>query len=833
MNIMCSKNKNTSSEIFSDICLKNLDYFRKIKLPNIPSISDKLAVYIECQRLPHSEVIIRNAIYQLGDDWSHTIITGPENYAYYKKMAIFINSNILVINIGINNIINNNNNYNNLLLTHDFWNKLSGEKILIYQSNSFIFKNNILEFLEWDYIGSPFPNKNISLGIHQVGNGGLSLRSKSKMLTILDRVNLKENNYSKLINNYKKRINFDNYPEDIVFSQNMQTMGIGKVADYETAKKFSTCMVYSDDSFGMDCMWNGNKNWEKILNSKITEIFLKKEKPNVKVNYFNDELYLNKIEDFCKIVNVSKNHVLNDSKQEFRYFCYRYLDYIKMLYLPIIKQNSFYEAVLIEFRCLPHLEFLIRNSINKLGEKWSQTVVCGLNNYKFIYNIVKNIDRKIKIIKLDYENLTQIEYNDLLLTKSFWELFYGEKLLIYQEDSCIFKNNIQEFLNWDYIGAPWPLEFNINKLGVGNGGFSLRTKKVMLECLKYDDSKIELSPIISNYMNEAKLTRIPEDVYFTNIMDIHSIGKIADWENAKKFSSEGIHSDSLGGHQFWLNNTNWKNYLYSNIIKTFIPTHMTNLEHRGGWSNIINYLYALNVYNINANIVFYDVLEKDFIWENTIKDKKWFGVVHCTENTPSYLYCINISQLFEPNSLFLNHINECLFLIGMSPNIVNYLKNQFTKLNINVDVYLLYHPINNEVSIPKFSIKTLFDKECEYLEIENININDVEMRYTDTFKEYDDLLSENIVFIDLFDASANNTVLECILRRTPIIVNKLPSVVYYLGENYPLYFNSASEVPKLLTLENITKAHAYLMDLKLTSVKEFIADIINIINSKK
>jgi hypothetical protein len=43
--------------------------------------------------------------------------------------------------------------------------------------------------------------------------------------------------------------------------------------------------------------------------------------------------------------------------------------------------------------------------------------------------------------------------------------------------------------------------------------------------------------------------------------------------------------------------------------------------------------------------------------------------------------------------------------------------------------------------------------------------------------------------MDLYDATSNNAIVECIIRNTPIIVNKLPGVVDYLGENYPLYFN--------------------------------------------
>ena len=550
-----------------------------------------------------------------------------------------------------------------------------------------------------------------------------------------------------------------------------------------------------------------------------------------------------------------------------------------MLSLPIISKYSFYESILIEFRCLPHLEFLIRNSIYKLGVKWSQTIVCGLNNYKFIFDIVKSIDRDIKIIKLNHENLTQNEYNKLLLTTNFWKMFNGEKLLIYQEDSCIFKNNIDDFLEWDYIGAPWPKEYNINKNGVGNGGFSLRSKSIILECFKHDEKKINVSPVVSKYMNDNNLPRLPEDVFFTNMMEYNNIGKLADWETGKKFSSESFHEESFGGHQFWLNNKNWKNYLYPNVIKTFIPRHSSDFDHRGGWKSVIKYLYELNVYNTNSEIIFYDLVEKDFIWEKTELNNKWFGVVHCTENTPPYLDCVNTSNLFKENSHFLKHIHNCLFLIGLSPNVVSYLKIKLSNLNINVDVYLLNHPIDTEENIPIFSIdkfinnnnkkiiqigqqlrkvtsiyllkinndykklwltgtkdfdklKKLFIQECAYLHIKNININEVEMKYTDTFDEYDNLLVENIVFIDLFDAAANNTILECILRRTPIIINKLPATVYYLGEDYPLFFDNIDEVPDLLTKENIVNAHEYLKTIKLTSIKEFISSILNILNVK-
>jgi hypothetical protein len=120
-------------------------------------------------------------------------------------------------------------------------------------------------------------------------------------------------------------------------------------------------------------------------------------------------------------------------------------------------------------------------------------------------------------------------------------------------------------------------------------------------------------------------------------------------------------------------------------------------------------------------------------------------------------------------------------------------------------------------------------KEINYLSIniEKLNYNQVKMYYTNTIEEYDNILSCNIVFIDLFDAAANNAVLECIIRNTPIIINKLEAVVEYLGNDYPLYFTNLNEINGLLNIENITKAHEYLKKMDKTDITMdyFIKDI--------
>ena len=203
---------------------------------------------------------------------------------------------------------------------------------------------------------------------------------------------------------------------------------------------------------------------------------------------------------------------------------------------------------------MPHLEFLIRNMIYKLGSEWSHTVVCGSLNYNYMVKMCNNIDKNIKIIKTKFDNLMPpYQYSQFLTTEEFWNMFVGNKILIYQEDSIIFKSNINDFIEYDYVGAPWRKNCGLNIYDVGNGGFSLRTKQIMID-------------VIKKYPYTYK-KRLYEDVYFTKNMIDHNIGKVAKWDVASNFSSELIYNpESLGGHAFWLSNKNWKQHVYDKII---------------------------------------------------------------------------------------------------------------------------------------------------------------------------------------------------------------------------------------------------------------------------
>ena len=241
-----------------------------------------------------------------------------------------------------------------------------------------------------------------------------------------------------------------------------------------------------------------------------------------------------------------------------RFKCFSNLDLIRNMIIDNFGDPSKEkETILIEFRPFVHMEYLLRNTILKLSG-WNHTVVCGNRNHDMISEmcnkICDGITSSIKIIKLDIDNLVPSEYSKLLLTKDFWDKFDGEKLLVYQEDSILFHNDIEPFLEYDYVGAPWPENQDDNALGVGNGGFSLRTKSKLLECIKkIKPGDLRLGLATLDYMKNTASYIVPEDVYFSKSMIDHEIGKVAPRHVALEFSQETqLSKNPLGGHNYWL-----------------------------------------------------------------------------------------------------------------------------------------------------------------------------------------------------------------------------------------------------------------------------------------
>ena len=567
---------------------------------------------------------------------------------------------------------------------------------------------------------------------------------------------------------------------------------------------------------------------------------------------------INQIQEEKCLFNISNC----SNKEKFNLICEKNTIYIKNILLPDFPKNSDFESVLIEFTCLPHLEFLIRNTILKLGEKWCHTIICGNKNYEFMKNICNSISNKINIIKIDCDFLSSKKYDLFLSSLNFWNLLNGKKILIYHENSIIFKSNIEEFLKWDYISSYFDEENNNYLFNIFNNendpfierNISLRTKDKMIEIINkinINDTKIE------------KYEYITENIYFLKNMEEYNIGLLPDKLTSINFSVETILNNSFSGSSFWNYDKNWEQLIYKyNIIKFNYPieTYSDLNEYYENWKLIKNNLLNNNLFSICYNKhFFFDKLEEIFLFDNTFYfDKKWSGIFHLTPNTPNYLNDLNINNIFK-NFNFINSLKFCEFIITFSNYLSNYLIKKFNEINLKIKVYTLKYPINDNVTLFNYNdfennnekkiiqvghhlrkltsifllkeitnykklllpgnkdfdkIKSLINDEIKFLNIDSkyIDYNNIEMFYVNK-KKYNDLLSKNIIFIDLYDSTANNTIVECIIRNTPILVNKIEGVIDYLGDNYPLYFNNLEEIPDLIKNENILKAHEYLLNM--------------------
>jgi len=169
------------------------------------------------------------------------------------------------------------------------------------------------------------------------------------------------------------------------------------------------------------------------------------------------------------------------------------------------------------------------------------------NTIKAIKYSCKNIEfGSVKLLsnkKVAIENIDIIEIQSLNREQYANFCIYDlpkyvntEFCLTVQHDGFIINPDLwnDEFLKFDYIGAPW---LNERWNNVGNGGFSLRSKKFLqaASTLSYN-SKIQFQPHIA-----AGELITPEDWFICNysykqMLDMNI--KFADIKTARKFSVE-------------------------------------------------------------------------------------------------------------------------------------------------------------------------------------------------------------------------------------------------------------------------------------------------------
>jgi hypothetical protein len=215
------------------------------KMPKVNHQRKYTAFMVEPRQHKAMSFVLSNFLKNLSDEWQLIVTVGDDNENYVRNIVQELGDNrILVFNIKLKNM--NGIQYSKLLANSDLYKLIPTETFLIFQTDSIILEKDLLDkFIQYDYVGAPW------IGTKQVGNGGLSLRKKSKMLRIIE----------------QKGECYQN--EDLYFAL---TNDLNK-PDFELAKQFSIETAYNDISFGVhNCWMHLSKEDYAKLSSKYPQL---------------------------------------------------------------------------------------------------------------------------------------------------------------------------------------------------------------------------------------------------------------------------------------------------------------------------------------------------------------------------------------------------------------------------------------------------------------------------------------------------------------------------------------------------------------------------------
>jgi len=208
------------------------------------------AIIVEPRKHKALEFVLNNACECLDNDWKIILFHGSNNIEYSTKISqklnILYENRISLVNLNVDNL--DGIQYSKLLTTksmiYDF---IETELFLIFQTDSMIFKQNkdlIFDFLEYDYIGSPWIITSYypTLRCNFIGNGGFSLRNKNKMLEIIQKIDW--NNLTEITDKL----------DDLYFSRAYDNINVKK-PEYNKACTFCVDEVFSEVTFACHKPW--------------------------------------------------------------------------------------------------------------------------------------------------------------------------------------------------------------------------------------------------------------------------------------------------------------------------------------------------------------------------------------------------------------------------------------------------------------------------------------------------------------------------------------------------------------------------------------------------
>ena len=271
--------------------------------------------------------------------------------------------------------------------------------------------------------------------------------------------------------------------------------------------------------------------------------------------------------------------------------------------------------------------------------------------------------------------------------------------------------------------------------------------------------------------------------------------------------------------------------------------------HRSGWNGAISALKKLH----NENGILLDsYIDETFDWGDPSKipyAQEWIGFMHFPHNAPPWHPDYNRNEKVFSNSPFIESLKYCKGIFALSEYHCKSLRERLdipvshlmlptetpeltwdydrfkankTKKVIQLGFFL--RRMHSIYLLPSTKYKKVLlqpnsDKIESFMALEKekvlqgipIDYDSTEVVTFISNDAYDKLLSENIAFTDVYDASANNVIVECMVRNTPLLINPIEPVVEYLGKDYPFYFTSLEEAAQKLENDDLVyETHIYL-----------------------
>ena len=270
---------------------------------------------------------------------------------------------------------------------------------------------------------------------------------------------------------------------------------------------------------------------------------------------------------------------------------------------------------------------------------------------------------------------------------------------------------------------------------------------------------------------------------------------------------------------------------------------------------VMNGLEFLKVLHRRDGVLLDAFIERTFCWHPVKIEphtKPWVGFIHVPPNPPDWFIYEQSNEMIFASEAWKKSLPYCRGLFTLSqyhkknletkfdfpisslvfPTEAPTLKWSYNKFSANKEKKIIQvgwwlRKLHAIFQLPQTSYKKVFlnvehkvlphlmNIERDRLKKEGIFNDEMyktaeEIRFLPE-KEYDKLLSENIVFVYLYDASANNTITECLARSTPLLINPIEPVTEYLGIDYPFYYHTLEEAAaKAMDLDLVYKTHRYL-----------------------